>query len=75
MEYHDDNITGLYVWGKDWISAKTQAECFDYLFEIALTMHTARIDWSVPPSHSEYLTEAIEFRWANSLTICCAIVL
>lgn len=27
---------GAYIWGKDWIQAKTQAECYDYLFEAAV---------------------------------------
>jgi len=29
---------GVYVWGRDWISAKTQAECYDYLFRAAVDM-------------------------------------
>jgi methylthioribulose-1-phosphate dehydratase len=29
---------GVYVWGKDWISAKTQAECYHYLFEASVRM-------------------------------------
>ena len=29
---------GVYVWGKDWIQAKTQAECYDYLFDAAVRM-------------------------------------
>lgn len=29
---------GVYVWGRDWIQAKTQAECYDYLFRAAVEM-------------------------------------
>ena len=29
---------GVYVWGRDWKQAKTQAECYDYLFEAAARM-------------------------------------
>jgi methylthioribulose-1-phosphate dehydratase len=29
---------GIYVWGRDWKQAKTQAECYDYLFEAACRM-------------------------------------
>jgi len=29
---------GVYIWGRDWKQAKTQAECYDYLFETALRM-------------------------------------
>lgn len=43
---------GMYVWGNDWIHAKTQAECYDYLFEAALRMAGLGIDAaraSAPP--------------------------
>ena len=36
------------MWGKDWIQAKTQAECYDYLFEAALRMRSLGIDASLP---------------------------
>jgi len=29
---------GVYVWGSDWIRAKTHAECYDYLFHAAVEM-------------------------------------
>lgn len=29
---------GVYIWGRDWIHAKTQAECYDYLFRAAVDM-------------------------------------
>lgn len=37
------------MWGKDWIQAKTQAECYDYLFEAAVKMAQLGIDASVAP--------------------------
>jgi hypothetical protein len=40
---------GVYVWGKDWIQAKTQAECYDYLFEAAVKMAQLGINASVAP--------------------------
>lgn len=30
---------GVYVWGSDWVKAKTQAECYDYLFRAAVEAH------------------------------------
>ncbi|VVC32689.1 Class II aldolase/adducin N-terminal,Methylthioribulose-1-phosphate dehydratase,PWWP [Cinara cedri] len=27
---------GMYVWGKDWQSAKTQCECYDYAFKVMI---------------------------------------
>lgn len=39
---------GVYVWGKDWVQAKTQAECYDYLFEAALRMKSLGVDASLP---------------------------
>jgi methylthioribulose-1-phosphate dehydratase len=35
---------GVYVWGRDWIQAKTQAECYDYLFEAAVKMKQLGVD-------------------------------
>ncbi|KAI8464624.1 MAG: HAD-like domain-containing protein [Monoraphidium minutum] len=40
---------GVYVWGKTWIQAKTQAECYDYLFGAAVKMAQLGIDASAPP--------------------------
>lgn len=30
---------GVYVWGRDWVHAKTQAECLDYLMRAAVESH------------------------------------
>lgn len=30
---------GVYVWGRDWVQAKTQAECLDYLMRAAVEAH------------------------------------
>jgi len=30
---------GIYVWGTTWVSAKTQAECYDYLLRAAVEAH------------------------------------
>jgi len=35
---------GVYVWGKTWMQAKTQAECYDYLFDTAVRMRQMGID-------------------------------
>ncbi len=29
---------GVYVWGQDWAHAKTQAECYDYLFQAVMKL-------------------------------------
>ncbi|MEO0602040.1 MAG: methylthioribulose 1-phosphate dehydratase [Myxococcota bacterium] len=41
---------GVYVWGRDWVQAKTQAECYDYLFEMAVRMRQAGIDPAAGPA-------------------------
>lgn len=35
---------GVYVWGADWVEAKTHAECYDYLFEAAVRMRQLGLD-------------------------------
>lgn len=35
---------GVYVWGRDWVEAKTQAECYDYLFQAAVRMRQLGLD-------------------------------
>eukprot|EP01087_Luapelamoeba_hula_P019155 TRINITY_DN630_c0_g1_i1.p1 TRINITY_DN630_c0_g1~~TRINITY_DN630_c0_g1_i1.p1 ORF type:complete len:233 (-),score=53.18 TRINITY_DN630_c0_g1_i1:20-718(-) len=35
---------GVYVWGDSWEHAKTQAECYDYLFEAAVKMKQMGLD-------------------------------
>ncbi|VFQ80050.1 unnamed protein product [Cuscuta campestris] len=39
---------GIYIWGDSWISAKTQAECYHYLFDAAIKLHQLGVDWSTP---------------------------
>lgn len=41
---------GVYVWGKDWVQAKTQAECYDYLFDAAVRMRQLGVDPSLGPA-------------------------
>ncbi|KAG4166666.1 hypothetical protein ERO13_A13G147033v2 [Gossypium hirsutum] len=43
VRHHD-----IYVWGDSWISAKTQAECYHYLFDAAIKLHHLGIDWCTP---------------------------
>jgi len=40
---------GVYVWGETWDKAKTMAECFDYLFDIAVQMKFLGLDPSKEP--------------------------
>lgn len=35
---------GVYIWGKDWVQAKTHAECYDYLFGVAVKMRQLGLD-------------------------------
>jgi len=44
---------GVYVWGSSWESAKTQAECYHYLFELAVRMRGLGFDPSAPPTPGE----------------------
>ncbi|KAK7845072.1 putative bifunctional methylthioribulose-1-phosphate dehydratase/enolase-phosphatase e1 2 [Quercus suber] len=39
---------GVFIWGDSWVSAKTQAECYHYLFDAAIKLHQLGLDWSTP---------------------------
>lgn len=39
---------GVYIWGRDWVRAKTQAECYDYLFRAAAEMRRFGIPTVAP---------------------------
>lgn len=39
---------GVYVWGPTWVSAKTQAECYDYLFRAAVEAHRLGLPIATP---------------------------
>lgn len=67
---------GIYVWGKDWRHAKTQAECLDYLFEAAVKMRSMGIDHTLnpynrrPPMESWYMDNdtSVDQRLEHRLT-------
>ena len=41
---------GVYVWGSDWQAAKTQAECYHYLFDAAVRMRAIGVDPAAKPA-------------------------
>ncbi|KAI9221005.1 class II aldolase/adducin N-terminal [Blastocladiella britannica] len=45
---------GVYVWGESWEKAKSMAECYDYLFELAVKMIQAGLDPAAVPEDEEY---------------------
>ena len=51
---------GVYIWGDDWIQAKTQAECYDYLFDAAVRMKQLGVDPTVVPSASAAIADVSE---------------
>ena len=61
---------GVYVWGKDWIQAKTQAECYDYLFEAALRMKSLGIDASLPQAHAPLQNSLANGHGKESAPLC-----
>jgi 2,3-diketo-5-methylthio-1-phosphopentane phosphatase len=56
---------GVYVWGASWEAAKTQAECYHYLFDAAVRMRAIGLDPGAKPArvtggigaHTSYGTE------------------
>lgn len=41
---------GVYVWGDTWQAAKSMAESYNYLFELAVDMHRLKLDYTAPPA-------------------------
>lgn len=44
---------GVYVWGSNWEHAKTQAECYHYLFDLSVKMRGIGVDPSIVPQRVE----------------------
>ncbi|KAL6875748.1 hypothetical protein ACP4OV_013261 [Aristida adscensionis] len=65
---------GIYVWGDSWINAKTQAECYHYLFDAAIKLYQLGIDWTTP-EHGP-ISNAKRLRSISSPDIpngCCSV--
>jgi methylthioribulose 1-phosphate dehydratase / enolase-phosphatase E1 len=56
---------GVYVWGDNWIHAKTQFECYEYLFEAAVRMHGLGIDAKAAPAPAPITANGIHGITAN----------
>eukprot|EP00897_Mesotaenium_endlicherianum_P000305 jgi/Mesen1/10275/ME000785S09552 len=56
---------GLYVWGDNWIQAKTQAECYHYLFDAAIRLHKMGLD-PADPLHGPLKSAALDGAPAGS---------
>lgn len=54
---------GLYVWGNTWQSAKTQCECYDYLFSLTIQLKHLNIDPTLIPNTSEYKSNTIQYKY------------
>jgi methylthioribulose-1-phosphate dehydratase len=50
---------GVYIWGRDWAHAKTQAECYHYLFEAAVRMRQLGLDAAVGERGASPRLEAV----------------
>ncbi len=53
---------GVYVWGADWVRAKTQAECYDYLFRAAVEMRRLGIPTVQETEHASVPIRAAGIR-------------
>jgi methylthioribulose-1-phosphate dehydratase len=60
---------GVYVWGTTWVSAKTQAECYDYLFRAAVEAHRLGLPLAdhehAAPLHAAQPLEVVTARGAK----------
>ncbi|MET0389599.1 MAG: methylthioribulose 1-phosphate dehydratase [Polyangiales bacterium] len=44
---------GVYIWGRDWVQAKTHAECYHYLFDAAVQMAKLGLGTGLVADHGQ----------------------
>jgi len=52
---------GVYIWGPTWQKTKSMAECYHYLFELAIKLKQLGIDPSLCPEDSPYKEKSITY--------------
>jgi len=59
---------GVYVWGASWEAAKTQAECYHYLFDASVRMRAVGLDPAAVPRRIDGIGAATSYGTAGAGT-------